>query len=290
MTTDHTAVLGRACAIAELDCQGAALLHSHATTVYHLPRADAVARIASTEHLEPARLSVQVTRWLRINGFPATMPLDVEQPIVVADNVATFWVYYPQDDRELPPVRELARLLRRLHTMQLLPFPLPTYEPLRGFVRELSASGKAVLQTEEYEFLRRRANELLDAYSRLKSELGPGMIHGDPRAGNLLWDGENVVLGDWDSVSYGPRELDLIITYQGVRYGRSEDTLDEFAAIYGWDIRSWPGYSILRDMRDLHTLSAPLRLARRRADVAQELHHRLRGLQGADRRQQWRSF
>ncbi|MGH3714200.1 MAG: aminoglycoside phosphotransferase family protein [Micromonosporaceae bacterium] len=290
MTTDDAATLTQACTITGLDCQDAVLLRRHATAVYHLPRAGAVARIASIDHLEQSRLSVQVTRWLLGKGFPATAPLDVDQPVVVEDSVVTFWRYYPQDSRELPPVRELSRILRQLHTLEPPPFPLPAYEPLKGFMRELATHGSTVLSAEEHKFLQRRANELLDAYRCLESHLGHSMIHGDPRTGNLLWDGEDVVLGDWDSVSHGPRELDLIITYQGVRYGRSADTLDEFATIYGWDIRSWPGYDLLRDLRDLHTLSAPLRLARHRADVAEELHHRLMGLQAGDHGQQWRSF
>ncbi|MGH3736443.1 MAG: phosphotransferase family protein [Micromonosporaceae bacterium] len=290
MTTDDAATLTQACTITGLDRQDAVLLRRHATAVYHLPRADAVARIASTGHLDPSRLSVQLTRWLLAKGFPATAPLDVDQPVVVEDSVVTFWRYYPQDNRELPPVRELARILRQLHTLGPPPLPLPAYEPLNGFMRELATHGRTVLSAEEYKFLQRRADELLDAYRGLESNLGYGLIHGDPRTGNLLWDGEDVVLGDWDSVSHGPRELDLIITYQGVRYGRSADTLDEFAAIYGWDIRSWPGHDTLRDLRDLHTLSAPLRLARHRTDVAEELHHRLKGLRQGDYGQQWRSF
>ena len=82
----------------------------------------------------------------------------------------------------------------------------------------------------------------------------------------------------------------LVITYQGTRYGRSEADLDDFARVYGWDIRTWPGFETLRDLRDLHTLSAPLRLAAYRPDVATELRHRLDGLRTGNLRQQWRGF
>src|SRR6266511_1925654 len=105
-----------------------------------------------------------------------------------------------------------------------------------------------------------------------------------------LLDGDAVVLGDWDSVSIGCRELDLVITYQGTRYGRSKADLDDFAAVYGWDVRTWPGYATLRDIRDLQTLGAPLRLAADRPEVADELHHRIRGLRSGDQMQQWSSF
>jgi hypothetical protein len=74
------------------------------------------------------------------------------------------------------------------------------------------------------------------------------------------------------------------------RYGRSEAELDDFSRAYGWDIRDWPGYTTLRDIRDLQTLSAPLRLAVDRSEVADELHHRIHGLRARDYGQRWRSF
>jgi hypothetical protein len=65
---------------------------------------------------------------------------------------------------------------------------------------------------------------------------------------------------------------------------------EDFSRTYGWDIRTWPGYTTLRDIRDLQTLSAPLRMAVDRSEVADELHHRIRGLRARDYGQQWSSF
>jgi len=239
---------------------------------------------------EQVRRGVQVTRWLLGRGFPATVPLDVEQPVQVGDCLVTFWRYYDANGRSLPPPTELGRLLRQLHSFEPPPYPLPEYEPLASFLDELRTYGRRVLTLTEYGFLHERAEELIRAYRGLRSALGSGLIHGDARLGNLLWDGDAVVLGDWDSVSIGPRELDLVNTYQGIRYGRSEADLDDFTRTYGWDIRPWPGYATLRDTRDLQTLSAPLRLAVDRPEVADELHHRIGGLRAKDPGQRWRSF
>ena len=52
--------------------------------------------------------------------------------------------------------------------------------------------------------------------------LPAGMIHGDAWRGNLLRDGHRVVLADWDEVSTGPREIDLVPTLQGTRFGLPE--------------------------------------------------------------------
>jgi aminoglycoside phosphotransferase (APT) family kinase protein len=279
-----------ACKRVGLDPDAAVLLRYHVNAVYRLPRANAVARMSPVKREESVRRSVQVTRWLCAGGFPATAPLDVDQPVQVDGWMVTFWRYYDAHGRSKPPPAELARLLRQLHVFDPPPFPLPTYQPLVSFLEELKTYGHRVLVAGEQDFLQNRAAELVHAYHDLASARGSGLIHGDARVGNLLWDGSAVVLGDWDTVSIGPRELDLVITYQGTRYGRSEADLDEFGKAYGWDVRTWPGYATLRDIRDLQTLGAPLRLAVDRPDVADELHHRIRGLRARDHAQQWRSF
>jgi aminoglycoside phosphotransferase (APT) family kinase protein len=102
---------------------------------------------------------------------------------------------------------------------------------------------------------------LLDEYARLDFPLGYGWIHGDAYPGNLLWDGDRPLLGDWDEVGTGPRELDLVNTHQGARFGRPGAERDAFTEAYGYDITEWPGFSILREMRDLHTLGSYIRLA-----------------------------
>lgn len=291
MTSDHRLThLAAACKQVGLDPGDAVLLRYHVNAVYYLPHAHAVARLSPARRLDQARRGVDVTRWLTAEGFPATVPLDVEQPVQIDDCVATFWRYYDQTGRILPPLYELARLLRQLHDIGPPRYQLPTYQPLTSFVDELEAFGPKVLTTAEHDFLRSRSEELLDTYPRLVSTLGAGLIHGDARLGNLLWDQEVVVLGDWDSVSIGPRELDLVVTYQGTRYGRSEADLDDFSRAYGWDVRQWTGYPVLRAIRDLQTLSAPLRLAVDRPAVARELHHRVRGLIAGDQAQQWHAF
>ena len=82
MTTDDRLThLASACNHVGLDPTGAVLLRYHVNAVYHLPRSGAVARMSPIKRLEQARRGVQVTRWLIAHGFPATAPLDVDQPV-----------------------------------------------------------------------------------------------------------------------------------------------------------------------------------------------------------------
>jgi hypothetical protein len=76
---------------------------------------------------------------------------------------------------------------------------------------------------------------------------------------------------------------------QGVRFGLPEDQRDAFIAAYGFDIRSWGGYLVLRDIRELSTTSALLRDAHIDAAADQELRLRLRSLRMGDDRQ-WSPF
>jgi hypothetical protein len=272
-----------------LDPRGARLIRLFATAVYHLPAADTAARIAPVTSPDTvARLapSIQVTRWLAGIGFPTVEPLPLDQPVVGGGCAVTFWRYLPQEGP--PPVpADLGRLLRRLHRLEAPPVPLPAYQPLVA-VRQAIESSHAINEGERA-WLRNRCTQLLSAYGQLRSQLPPGMIHGDAYRGNLLCDGRRVVLADWDEVSTGPREIDLVPSLQGIRFGLSEHERDAFITAYGNDIRTWDGYPVLREIRELSTMSALLREARANAVALHELHVRLRSLRtGND--QKWTAF
>ena len=272
-----------------LDARGARLIRLFATAVYHLPAADAVARIAlvtSPDSVARLDTSVQVTRWLTGIGFPCVEPLPVEQPVTGHGCVVTFWRYLPQDGPEPVPA-DLGRLLRRLHGLGSPPVALPAYRPLVS-ARRAIASSRAI-DEDERAWLGERCEQLLDAYGQLGFQLPAGMIHGDAYRGNLLRDGQRVVLADWDAVSTGPREVDLIPTLQATRFGLPDDQRDAFVAAYGQDIRSWDGYPVLRDIRELSTLTALLRDGHADAAAQRELRIRLRSLRTGDDRA-WSSF
>lgn len=115
------------------------------------------------------------------------------------------------------------------------------------------------------------------------------MIQGDAWRGNLLREGSRVVLADWDAASTGPREIDLIPTLQGVRFGLPGAQRDAFLGAYCQDIRSWDGYEDLCDIRELSTTSALLRDGHVNTTVQRQLQMRLRSLRAGDD-QRWTSF
>jgi hypothetical protein len=272
-----------------LDCRDARLIRVFGTAVYYLPRVAAVARIAqvtSPESVTRLGTSVLITRWLVEHGFPAVEPLPVEQPVTSQGCAATFWRYLPQNG-PAPEAADLGNLLCRLHRLGRPPHPLTTYKPLTS-VRKAIGESRAI-SDEEQSWLASRCDRLTDAYASLRFELPAGLIHGDAWRGNLLRDGRRVVLGDWDNVSTGPREIDLVPTLQAPRFGMPADERDAFIAAYGRDIRTWDGYPVLHAMRELSTLTALLRDGHTNMAAQKQLTVRLRSIRTGDD-QVWESF
>src|SRR4030095_10223131 len=98
-----------------------------------------------------------------------------------------------------------------------------------------------------------RVDDLEARYERLSFVLPPGPVHGDANIGNLLHDDDGrPVLIDLDGCAVGPREWDLVLTAMYFdSYGwHSADEYEEFVKVYGFDVMTWRGYPVLRDVRE----------------------------------------
>ncbi len=288
MTTTKTiVVLTEVCSRTGLDLSDAVPLHQHAATLYLFDAARIVVRLNhDTDDRTRARTVVELTRWLTQHDFPSVSPADVEQPLDVDDYTVTFWRYYPQHHRPKPTADHLGGILRKLHALPTPPVELSPYQPLKNLGDTVTAS--TFLPARDRAWLLARRTELLDQYERLDFLLGSGWIHGDAYPGNTLWDGDRALLGDWDEVGTGPRELDLVNTHQGARFGRPQTERDAFTTAYGYDVTTWPGFPVLRQMRDLHTLGSSIRLADAgNEQAAIELGFRIDTLKRSDTDAQW---
>ncbi len=279
-----------ACAQVGLDHAGVRLIRDYANLVYELPGENVVLRLAEAGtpgKYERLLTSVRVTRWLIEQDFPAVRPLDVRQPIAAEGFFVTFWRHEGHVG-PLPEPATLGVMLRRLHELPQVPFDLPTYDPFGSVRRAIDAC--RVLTLEDRAWLVERCSVLAESYyERLEFGLPYGLIHGDAHRGNLLRTPGRRLLCDWDSVSAGPREIDLAPTLTGVRFGLTEVQRRGFGEAYGYDMTSWPGYPVLRDMRELQTLTAVLRNAHRDPRALEELRLRLASLRAGDDRP-WNAF
>ncbi|WP_406445633.1 aminoglycoside phosphotransferase family protein [Streptomyces sp. NBC_00631] len=217
-----------ACRASGLTDQSLTRLHDHATSVVLLADEGIVVRVSPLSQRPRLDTAVALTRWLVANGFPATEPADLPQPLIYAPHAVTFWRHYPQPEGSGPPAGPLGALLRELHSLPTPPIPLARFQTLTSFKSSVESS--CYLPSAQREWLAARREELLDRYGKLDFPLGQGHIHGDAYPGNTLWSSDGVRLGDWDEAAFGPREIDLANTFQGVRFGRTVTDLETMIA------------------------------------------------------------
>lgn len=278
--------LAEICRAVGLDYAEARLLHARANHTYHLPHASVVVRLRQTrgsaEWLRRLNSAVQATAWLVGRRFPTVEPWPTSSPVVTVDGwTGTFWRYLPADTTLAPAnPADLAELLHELHNQPSPPVRLEPTNPLGALLADLGHSDEVLTRTER-SWLQARAAKLIEQYPQTPMPLGRGTIHGDAHTGNLFPTSGRFVLGDWDSISYGPRAQDLVPTLDGVRhFGQPQSDWDQLCAVYGIaaDVEHHPGMQLLGAVRELRSLAAYIRSAPGRPDIQAELNKRIHGL------------
>lgn len=283
-----SAVCGALC----LDPSGARMLPSRSNAVFHLPAEAIVVRLSSANPTNEARSAhvVSLTSWIADHGGPALAPTPHPQPAREAGTVATLWPYLPST--RVPRPRNLAGAVRELHQLDAQPPPLPEHQPLARLHEALNLDTERdhpVLPTETRKWLLARATQLQHAYDRLSTPLGRGLIHADVQPDNLLQDRDGRwLLIDWDRASHGPRELDLAFAVPD-HFHDSDIERTEFSDAYGYDITTWTGWTLIRDITELHSLASYIRRAATNPAARDELNRRVDSLVSDKRSVEWRS-
>jgi len=253
--------LAGACARVGMDATGAQVIYERSNAVYRLADVPVAARLryapGSAEWMARVTASVRVTEWLAGRQFPTVRPWDVEQPVAVGGYLVTFWHYVPQTRPPWSDIDTLAHLLRRLHQQPDPPMDLPHTNPL-GSLRE-DVDRCEWLTQEQRSWLVARSDDLEDQYRQTPWTLGCGLLHGDAWTDNLIHTRDGAILADWDSVSYGPREQDLVPTKMRYRFGQPAWEWDRFCGAYGFDPGDLHGLPVLQQMRELRALAAYIR-------------------------------
>jgi aminoglycoside phosphotransferase (APT) family kinase protein len=195
------------------------------------------------------------------------------------------------EQTEYATVGELGALLRRLHALE--PPPSLDLPPLRPFRRVGRRIELADLADDDRVFLLSRLDELRGQFAGLTFALPPGPIHGDASVGNIIRrrDGQAVLI-DLDGFAAGPREWDLTLT--AVYFDRlgwhTEQEYREFVTAYGFDVMTWPGYPVLRDIRELIMVTWLAQNMRESADIAAEVRRRIADLRAGGGPRNWSPY
>jgi Ser/Thr protein kinase RdoA (MazF antagonist) len=247
-----------------------------------------IARVArGMDRLAESRREVDVARWLAAEKVPVTEPLAVEQPYAVGRTVVSLW--HAVDGEWTVPV-ELARLLRRMHGLKPPPgLVVPQLDPFARVDERIEA---APISLPERTVLRELAARLRAELPDVGYVLGRSVIHGDANIGNVLKtpSGE-AVLFDLDGVCWGPPEWDLAITavYRDLGW-HTDAEYAEFCAVYGFDVAAWPGYPVLRAVRELRMTCWLSQKAADEDEIAMEVRRRIADLADPARPRRWRPY
>jgi Ser/Thr protein kinase RdoA (MazF antagonist) len=238
-----------------------------------LDKDEVIVKIARPDYsLEDIHRSVALTQWLMALCFPTVPLFDIQQPVIVQGSAATFWRYLPQSSAIM--ASDIAHPLRALHELPLPPFAMPQIEAISAI--RYSLGKEQILDSDDHEFLAERCEALSASLADLQYNSQPCLVHGDPQHRNTLWSEWGPVLCDWESAAIGQREWDLTtIEIHCRRFGHPEDGYREFCRLYGAEIREWPGYSVLRDVRELRMITTNARKSPNGSRGASEVRRRV---------------
>jgi Ser/Thr protein kinase RdoA (MazF antagonist) len=289
---DPRDILDRACAIAGLNAENARLLRLGSNAVYRLDDPVIVRVSRPGADLRHARMTVAVARWLESAAYPAVRVIDVGQPVTVDGHVVTFWEAVSDDADQYASVAQIAQVLARLHT--LTPprdLNLPPLAPFANAAQRIQAS--TWLSPDDRSFLAATLAAMQDAYQDLEFVLPHGVIHGDASVGNVLRDRHgNPVVIDLDGFALGPREWDLALTaiYADSFGWHTREEYDEFARVYGFDIMRWPGYPVMRSVREFLMVTWVIQKAAENEQAAAEARKRISALRTGASRKDWQPY
>ena len=278
--------------MAGLDADGARLLRLGSNAVYHLATPVVVRISRHNAGLETACRSVAVARWLESADYPAVRVIDVDQPISIDGHTVTFWRSVSDEGDQYATVGEFAELLARLHTLSSpRTLHLPELAPFDNSAKRITIN--QWLRPADREFLIEQLALLQEQYAGLQFVLPQGVIHGDANVGNVLRDsrGDPLVI-DLDGFAIGPREWDVALTaiYYDSFGWHTREEYETFVRVYGFDIMQWPGYPVMRAVREFLMVTWVIQKAGESQHVAAEADKRIRALRTGASRKDWKPY
>ncbi|MFD9862553.1 phosphotransferase enzyme family protein [Streptomyces alboflavus] len=284
-------ILRKACDVAHVDPDGIEMQRFGDHAVFRIDCGRIISRVGrSPDRLPSVRREVAVAQWLAAEGYPAArLVTEAEQPVVVDGHPVTFWEGLADGDT-YASTREMGELLRRLHELEPPTLSLPELRPFDKVNQRLQ---RAAIPSDTRTYLASLADELASEYDRLAFALPAGHLHGDFNVGNVLRDaaGHPKVI-DLDGFVIGPREWDLMQTamYYDSFGWHTEAEYADFVDGYGFDVRKWSGYTVLRSVRELLMVTWLSQNAGTNQRAAEEVEKRVETLRSGGSRRDWAPF
>jgi len=286
----HWSMFADVCAIAGLNPAGARLIKFTNNAVFELADEPVVVRIPGSKTVQDrVEKVIAVARWLAEHDMPSVRLLnDMDQPVRVGDRKATLWQRV-SGEGSTPTGRDLGRILRRYHSLPGPRFSLPPWRPMAAIRQRIMEAER--LSSTDRTFLEQCCDETEEQLGALEFFLPSGPIHGDSFLGNLIPSPRGPVICDFDSAASGPREWDLTPVAVGkLRFNYTPDAHREIVESYGVDVLSWPGFVVMRKLRELQLVTSVLPVLKSNPSLTDQWCHRFATFRDGDTSATWSPY
>jgi Ser/Thr protein kinase RdoA (MazF antagonist) len=277
------------CEQAGLPTSGLKLLRFGSNAVFGVDEAHVLRVMRPSTSEADVQREIQLAReFVRLNVPAVHLADDVAaQPLRALDCLATVWERLAKPDRHNVH-GSLGQLVRIFHQRTAeLDLLLEPWRPLAASDRRL-AQRREHYAPEDVRMLTQWSKRIADELDQLEPALPAGVIHGQAEIGNVLLHAGQPVFIDFEQVSLGPREWDLVHTAVVVtRFGRPDRCYRDFADAYGFDVRTWDGYQTHRRLWELCATTWLMQHDHRDRRVAQEIEVRLQTWRDDDPDARW---
>lgn len=287
--TDARRAAAAMCELAGLRDTKLQLLRFGSNAVFAVDEAHVVRVMRPTTSETDVQQEINLVREFARLDFPTARLADVaaQQPLKAHHCLGTVWerLNEPDPDRLYRPFGQLLRTFhQRTDDLEL---PLEPWRPLESSDRRLAESG-GHYASEDVTMLSLWSQRIAAELDQVEPVLPGGVIHGQAEIGNVLLRAGHPVLIDFECVSAGPREWDLICTAAKItRFGRPEQHYRDFADAYGFDVRTWDYYDTYRRLWELCATTWLMQHEGHSRKTAREIEIRLRSWREDNPNLQW---
>jgi hypothetical protein len=213
---------------------------------------------------------------------------DLGQPFKVDGLSVALWYEVPQGG-PVPTGADLADILTAFHALPSPAAGLPDWSPMDEIRQRLDEPDGVAGEVVGY--LKDQCDQVEAELAGLEFELPRRPIHGDAFMGNLIPGPAGPVICDFDSTCIGPREWDFTPLAVGkLRFDYSGDAYGDLADRYGFDVLRWPGFDVLRRVRELKLVTSIVPVLGSSPALRPQWEHRLRTYRAGDRTTRWSTY
>jgi aminoglycoside phosphotransferase (APT) family kinase protein len=178
-------------------------------------------------------------------------------------------------------------LLQQLHALPKPDLPLGELDPFVRLVERIDAA--STISDDDRQWLNGRLEDLKQQWAFRPKGLPECVVHGDAWVGNVPRTAAGPLLMDFERVSVGPPEWDLVSTAVKMTTTSAVTRAEyaEFCTAYGTDVTQWEGYELLAGARELRMATYAAQHAATRPEWRAEAQYRVDCLRGRAEPRPW---